>query len=253
LEIQQEPQFKQYIEAYAKEWDIPVSAVLQQISQNDLINNLSRDGTKVVKESWLSENLENMSNFKTIEFKKPFKSSLKNAMYQDLRYTKIPRSLRFNDRVSMAFSKELRVPFLDHRLFELTFTIPDKVLFMDRRPKGILRRLMKGILPEKVRLAPKRHIQTPQNEWFKTSLRSYVGDVLHSASFKNGEIFDSKKVLKSFQLLEGKPLENSFFIWQVVNIETWFNMFIDSPFPSKQPENFPSFDHEILNSNNSAN
>jgi asparagine synthase (glutamine-hydrolysing) len=46
----------------------------------------------------------------------PFPDPLRNLQYRDIRFTKIPRALRFNDRVSMRSSTELREPFLDHRL-----------------------------------------------------------------------------------------------------------------------------------------
>ena len=55
---------------------------------------------------------------------KPFPDLLRNLQYRDIRYTKIPRALRFNDRVSMRSSNELREPFLDHRLFELALGQP---------------------------------------------------------------------------------------------------------------------------------
>ena len=251
LKNEQEPQYNQYVDEYAKEWDVPVSKAHKQINQIHLANTLSRDGTKSVHHSWLNSDFKYMFNLSSDLFKTPFKSTLKNTMYQDLRYTKIPRALRFNDRVSMAFSRELRVPFLDHRLFELSFSLSDKVLFMDSRPKGILRRGMCGKIPDKVRLAPKRHIQTPQNIWFETSLRSYVGDILHSRSFMGRGFFDVKSTHRIFNSLKGKPLENSFFLWQAINLETWFDMFIDTPSIVRQPEKFPVYDYETLNCNKS--
>ena len=54
----------------------------------------------------------------------PFPDALRNRQYLDSRYTKIPKALRFNDRISMRSSIELREPFLDHRLFELALRQP---------------------------------------------------------------------------------------------------------------------------------
>ncbi|MGH7412046.1 MAG: asparagine synthase (glutamine-hydrolyzing), partial [Candidatus Methylomirabilis sp.] len=54
----------------------------------------------------------------------PFPDPLRNLQYRDVRFTKIPRALRFNDRASMRSSTELREPFLDHRLVELAFRQP---------------------------------------------------------------------------------------------------------------------------------
>ena len=55
----------------------------------------------------------------------PYPDRLRNLQYRDAFYTKIPRALRFNDRISMRASTELREPFLDHRLFELAFRQPE--------------------------------------------------------------------------------------------------------------------------------
>ncbi|HET7563550.1 MAG TPA: asparagine synthase (glutamine-hydrolyzing), partial [Gemmatimonadaceae bacterium] len=55
------------------------------------------------------------------EMPAPFADTLRNLQYRDTHCTKIPRALRYNDRVSMRASTELREPFLDHRLFELAF------------------------------------------------------------------------------------------------------------------------------------
>ena len=54
-------------------------------------------------------------------YPKPFDDEVLNKQYRDLFYTKIPRALRFNDRISMMFSTELREPFLDYRLVNLPF------------------------------------------------------------------------------------------------------------------------------------
>ncbi len=246
LAQEKDPELESYIEAYAREWNVSMDAVRSIIAKEQSNNLLSRDGTQAVEESWLSDKFEQDCKQEYPLFEKPFKSELKNAMYQDLRYTKIPRALRFNDRVSMAFSKELRVPFLDHRIFKLSFSIPDKRLFANYRPKGILRNRLEDIVPDKVRYAPKRHIQTPQSEWFSTTLREYTGDLFHSKSFKQRGIINSEKAIRIFSDLNGKPLENSFFLWQAVNLENWFRMFIDSSSLSVKAEAFPTFEHETL-------
>ena len=54
----------------------------------------------------------------------PFPDVLRNRQYRDIRHTKIPRALRYNDRISMRSSIELREPFLDHRLFECALRQP---------------------------------------------------------------------------------------------------------------------------------
>src|SRR6185503_1078113 len=100
------------------------------------------------------------------------------------------------------------------------------VLFQNGQAKGLLRNLVEGLVPEKIRLAPKRHIQTPQSAWLNGSLRNRIGDIFRSRSFRERGIFDIEQVEQTFQSIKGQPLKNSFFLWQAVNLENWFTLFI---------------------------
>ena len=70
-----------------------------------------------------------------------FDEELLNKQYRDLFYTKIPRALRFNDRVSMIHSTELREPFLDHRMVEYAFALPVDMKVQNGQVKWALRQL----------------------------------------------------------------------------------------------------------------
>lgn len=76
--------------------------------------------------------------------------------------------LRFSDRNSMAFSREVRLPFLSHALVEFVFTLPDTYKLQAGWTKRILREAMNGIVPEAVRLrVDKLGFQPPQEEWMR--------------------------------------------------------------------------------------
>jgi asparagine synthase (glutamine-hydrolysing) len=77
--------------------------------------------------------------------------SLHDRMQQDIRSLMLPALLRYEDRNSMAHSLEARVPFLDHRLVEFAFTLPDRWKISGITTKYVLRRAMAGILPEGTR------------------------------------------------------------------------------------------------------
>ena len=243
-----DPELDCYLNGYAKEWQTSNVDIVEQIQKSETLTS-AMDGTQSVQD-WLHPEFEAKYSVGFPEFEKPFNSILKNAMFQDLRYTKIPRALRFNDRISMAYSCELRVPFLDHRLVELAFSLPEKSLFKGYRPKGILRQSLANLLPANVLLASKRHLQTPQSEWFSRDLSAYLGDILHSSAFKQRGIIDADKAISIFNSLRGHHIENSFFFWQAINLEHWFQMFIDTSAPPVRPGAFPEFEKETLNFNN---
>lgn len=146
----------------------------------------------------------------------PFEDNLVNLQYRDLFYTKIPRALRFNDRVSMMHGTELREPFLDYRLVELAFSQPYNIKIRDGISKWMLRDIVKDLLGSDIALAPKRALQTPQREWLSGDLKDYTENVIGSFS-KNDFVIqpEVKKIWESY--LSGKN-DNSFFIWQWINL-----------------------------------
>ena len=99
------------------------------------------------------------------EYPKPFDDAILNKQYRDLFYTKIPRALRFNDRISMMFSTELREPFLDYRLVEFAFSLPLDFKIKEGVTKFMLREIASEYLADDLVFAPKRPLQTPQREW----------------------------------------------------------------------------------------
>ncbi|MBA3439337.1 MAG: asparagine synthase (glutamine-hydrolyzing) [Pyrinomonadaceae bacterium] len=159
------------------------------------------------------------------ELAEPFKSpqvfpdELRNLQYRDVRHTKIPRALRFNDRVSMRASTELREPFLDHRLFELAFRQPFERKIVNGTRKVLLRRTTRQLLPDGVVEAPKRPLQTPQREWLRGSLRQWAGDCIEDALAAYGGMWlDANAVRETWQSYCGGAGDNSFYVWQWVNM-----------------------------------
>lgn len=76
-------------------------------------------------------------------------SRLREIFYLNLKWFMVTL-LNRKDRMTMANSLEVRVPFADHRLVEYCFNIPQTMKFVDNREKGLLRRALKGILPSEI-------------------------------------------------------------------------------------------------------
>ena len=149
------------------------------------------------------------------QFPKPFEEELLNLQYRDLFYTKIPRALRFNDRVSMAFSTELREPFLDYRLIEYVFSRPKDFKIKDGKQKWLLRKIANKYLGEEISLAPKRPLQTPQREWLSDNLKDWVYDEI--SSLRQNAWFDYAKIEKELSKFMKGDNDSSFHVWQWLN------------------------------------
>ncbi len=102
-------------------------------------------------------------------------SMLSEALWLKLTRHILPMWLRAEDRVSMAWGVESRLPFLDYRLVEFAFRLPDDLKLRDGYTKFILRRAMRGKLPDSITLdRVKRRFATPYGQWFRGPWRDLV-------------------------------------------------------------------------------
>lgn len=186
----------------------------------------SIDGTNGLRPEVVSSGLQTVELLKVPELP-DFVDPVRRAAAEDLYFSKIPRGLRFNDRLSMSHSKELRAPYLDHRLVEFAFGLPINVLINERGGKAIFRDVLARYAPESVAYAKKRSIQSPQREWLGNGWRSLVEDILSSESFAARGWIDPVIAKQAYTNYLKGDQENSFFVWQWVNLELWARSQLD--------------------------
>jgi asparagine synthase (glutamine-hydrolysing) len=148
----------------------------------------------------------------------PFEDRLRNMQVRDIRYTKIPRALRFNDRISMRSSTELREPFLDHRLVELALRQPADRKIADGQHKRMLRQIARTFVPRRISETPKRPLQTPQREWLRGPLREWATSQIETALHgPAGAWFDAGAVRRHWNDYLGGATDSSFYVWQWIS------------------------------------
>ncbi|MBE2255798.1 MAG: asparagine synthase (glutamine-hydrolyzing) [Ignavibacteria bacterium] len=179
-------------------------------NNNSLVQGVS---TSPVRPEVLTDEFLKYSEPET--YPNPFNDKLKNLQYRDLFYTKIPRALRFNDRISMMHSTELREPFLDYRLVEFAFALPDNLKFKNGVTKWSLREITKKMLGDNIALAPKRLLQTPQREWISKELKNYFNEEV--TKFSEHPFINKLVVLNLWENYLNGQNDNSFYIWQWIN------------------------------------
>ncbi len=153
----------------------------------------------------------------------PFEDAVLNKQYRDLFYTKIPRALRFNDRISMMYSTELREPFLDYRLVELAFSLPLDFKIRNGQTKFMLREIASDYLAADLVFAPKRALQTPQREWLADDLKEWVSECfmdIGKSSFSNW--FNIEELQKELEYYFQGEIQSSFHIWQCISLSEMF-------------------------------
>ena len=154
---------------------------------------------------------------------------LKLRLLQDLLQYSLPCLLRYEDKNSMAFSIESRVPYLDQELVEHIFSLPPDTLVRDGWSRWILREGLRGTLPEKIRRRRwKVGFTTPEMRWIKARRAQFTG-LYQSPSFQSRAFWRGPAVVDAFRrCCEGK-VEDSWFFWRAVNIELWLREFCDRP------------------------
>ncbi|MCB9305452.1 MAG: asparagine synthase (glutamine-hydrolyzing) [Lewinellaceae bacterium] len=154
--------------------------------------------------------------------------SMQDALINHFEY-KLEHLLKWEDRNSMWFSLEARVPFLDHNLVERTLSLGDDMIINEGMTKYILREAMKGRLPEKIRTRKdKIGFGTPHDEWFRTPMfQKYINGIIHSDSFASRGLVDVKKVQELYKKHLARNGNFGKEIWKWIHMERWFNTFID--------------------------
>ena len=155
-------------------------------------------------------------------------SSLREALINHFEH-KLEHLLKWEDRNSMWFSLEARVPFLDHRLVERTLATSAELILKNGETKRLLRQAMAGSLPEPIRQRQdKLGFETPQGEWFRSpAFRQYIHQLIHSPSFTSRGYMDMKKVLNIYHKHMSREGNYSNEIWKWIHLENWCRKFID--------------------------
>ena len=154
--------------------------------------------------------------------------SLHEALLDHFEY-KLEHLLKWEDKNSMWFSIEARVPFLDYHLVEQTLSLDPEKIIRDGMNKYIFREAMKGTLPERIRLRKdKMGFATPANDWFRHKpFQEYIKDLINSESFRSRNIFNDVKVEALYnKYLDGKS-DISGEIWKWIHLENWYRQFVD--------------------------
>lgn len=150
-----------------------------------------------------------------------FPDKLDNFLYNLIFQTLLPSLLHFEDRNSMAFSIESRVPFLDHRLVEFGFRLKSEDRIRNGVTKSILRDSMRGILPDEIlNRSDKKGFTTPGAHWLRTDMHFLLEQDFSSLDFLDQRLL--RKLIKEF---EGGNDKLAQLLWRVGGLGYWTSHF----------------------------
>jgi asparagine synthase (glutamine-hydrolysing) len=141
-------------------------------------------------------------------------------------------NLNYNDKMSMASSVEVRVPFLDRELAEFAASnIPPALKlkgFFRPTTKHILRKAMQDILPAEVLQQPKAGFAAPVDYWLANDLQEMVDDLLSETNIRKRGLFRPETVRRFVDEHRSGAEDWSMQIWQFLTLENWMRVFLDA-------------------------
>jgi len=149
---------------------------------------------------------------------------VRKQMAEALQYNTLPQLLRYADRNSMAFSREARLPYLDHELVDFTLTLPDDILFNNGWQKYPLRKSTDGLVPNSVRWrADKVGYAAPLDVWMRGPMRDWAYTMLFEGSATTLEFFDRDALLKLWDEHQSGA-NHSWAFWKWISLGIWVDM-----------------------------
>ncbi|MEI6815569.1 MAG: asparagine synthase (glutamine-hydrolyzing) [Bacteroidota bacterium] len=147
-------------------------------------------------------------------------SRLNNFLYQLMFHTSLPHLLHYEDRNSMAFSIESRVPFLDHRLVEFAFSLNDFDKINHGETKYILRKSLSNLLPEKIanRKDKKGFVTPGEVKWLRGPLK-----FLLDGNFTNLSMLNQQKLNAVINKYKAGDNSQAVFVWRICMLNYWLN------------------------------
>jgi asparagine synthase (glutamine-hydrolysing) len=165
--------------------------------------------------------------FSTVHEAGGFDGSLSAALYLDYK-TYLPDDiLALSDRMAMAHSLEIRVPFADHVLLEQIFPLPDRLKVGFGRSKRLLRRALRARLPEAHFRAPKRGFIGPTASWLRHELRGVVDDELSEGRMRRLGYFDAACVAELRGDHFGRRHNREGILWALLCFVVWHRIYVE--------------------------
>lgn len=129
------------------------------------------------------------------------------------------------DRASMAYSVEVRSPFLDYRIIEFARMLPVAYRYQKGLRKKILRDLLKNYIPESIFNQPKKGFSVPLNKWIREDLRDNVLNELNDHFLKKVPNLDVEKFKSQLNCHMKGTSDYSFNIWKLYILSKWYKEF----------------------------
>src|SRR5215211_1145986 len=138
----------------------------------------------------------------------------------------LPQLLRYADRSSMAWSREVRLPYLDRRIANFALSLPAEFVYRDGVTKRILRDVGRGLVPDAVlERRDKVGFEPPQRTWLnEDAFRRRIADVLLDPSARARGLYDTAAIEQDVADQAWRDKDG---IWRALNVELWLRQLVE--------------------------
>lgn len=156
-------------------------------------------------------------------------NDLKTILYLSETYSSLPQLLRYEDKNSMRWSVESRVPFCDYELVEIILSLPSNCKIKLGKTKIIFKNAMEGIVPNLIRTrTDKIGFETPDADLLKTKQGTkFATEIINSNKFKKRPYWNEDVASRMLQEHSNGDKDNATDIWKMIMLEMWHRLWID--------------------------
>jgi len=151
---------------------------------------------------------------------------LDRILYFDLKTSLPEQLLLLTDKMSMACSLEVRVPYLDYRVVEFAARIPTSMKIRGRSLRHIQRQAFRGRLPQSVLERRKRGFGAPIGAWLRGDLREMLGDLLAPARLTQQGLFDPRQVGALIDAHMKMRIDGTDALLALLSFQLWYEAYI---------------------------
>ncbi|MEQ1585891.1 MAG: asparagine synthase (glutamine-hydrolyzing) [Cyclobacteriaceae bacterium] len=158
----------------------------------------------------------------------PTNESIRDILMTDMRLVLPNDMLTKVDLMSMAHGLEVRVPFLDYRVVNFIFSLPDDYKINHSIRKRILQDAFRDVLPPELYNRPKKGFEVPLLKWLRKELKSLImDDLLAEKYIREQGIFEYSEIEKlKLQLMSSNPQDVHARIWALIVFQWWWRKYI---------------------------
>lgn len=151
---------------------------------------------------------------------------INTILYADLKDSLPGDMLTKVDWMSMKNSLEVRVPFLDHRVVELAFTMPGALKLNKGRTKYILKKTFKHLLPPSLHRRPKAGFEIPLGRWLRNDLKFLIKKYLAEDRIRQQDIFEYNIINSLIRDHLDHRTDTSWMLWNLIVFQNWYDNYL---------------------------